>query len=123
VADKREVSRLERIRQVVVALPMIGLVSLLAAAMALGTAGVESLLASVTATPTSKVVGLALLLVVGVYYAVLAMTRDPLWPVRKRLWQDGHLWMARDGEDAAEPLVWDSRQVPKGTDVTADLDL
>lgn len=117
-------SRLERARRVVLSVPALLACAMVTAALAVGTGQVEAFLARALEAPFAKVAGLVAVLAIGVYYALLAVTRDPAWVLRKRLWKHGDLWIARrDTESVAEPFVWEARAIPKGRDVTSDLDL
>jgi len=116
-------TRIELGRKVIWGLPGLGLAALVAASIALGVASVELWLTSLTSTLTGKLSAFTAFMLVGPYYIFATRSNDPFWPIRKRLWTQGNIWLAaNDKEDELEPFVWDARTLPVGTDVSDQID-
>lgn len=102
-------------------LPVVVLVTLAAAALALGVSTVNGWF-----NPESvgaKVVALIGLVALGAYCLAFMITDDPFLLLRRRLWTRGELWIAvHDEEDPSEPFVWSSAPLPKGIDVSRDIE-
>lgn len=98
-------------------LPLSALATLLGMAMFFGTAAVEAAIALATDGLLAKLVGIVIVMSSGLYYYLLMITNDPLWPMRKRIWLTGNLFLLLDDAlDADEPLIWNVERLPEGSD-------